>query len=416
MAMKATRLIAAVGAVLIATSLAACSGSGQGGSADGKATITFFQSKPEAVDTVNSMIKSFEKANPNITVNQINSPNATADLQARLAKNQVPDAIAVNVGVWSTLVKANVLADQTGTAAAKAVTDKGAIAYDAKAAATDKLLVLPWATNAQVVLYNKDIYSKLGLSVPTTWDQMLSNAKAVQAAGQNPFYFTWKDAWTANVLVNSIGGNLEGSTFQSELAKGKATFAGSAAWKEAASKLLELKQYAQPDAAGKTYNDGNAAFANGQAAMYVQGIWALPVILQSNPNAHIGAFVMPVTNDASKTVMISGTDSVVGVSKASPNKAAAQKFVDYLFSKEGQTTFTDQQHLFPVRSDVKPTDALLSPLKSDWIDKGRTAPYPQVVFSGASNMAAISQTLLSSGDAKAFLTSLDSDYAANGVK
>ncbi len=408
---------ALAGALAVATALAACGGgSADDGASGGDVTIEFFQSKSEAVGTVDQLISDFEASHPGITVEQNNTPDALTVLQTRLAKGDVPDVIGVNVSNLYDVVQAGILKDLSGTEAAEAVTDHGALDYVATAGQTDEQLALPWATNAQVVLYNKDVYADLGLSVPTTWDEFLANAQAVQDAGQNPFYFTWKDSWTAKLVLNSIAGNLQPADFLDQLQDGTATFADSDAYQETADKLIQLKAFAQDDPFGKGYDDGNAAFADGQAAMYVQGIWAIPEITAVNPDVSIGAFVMPVTDDADDTKILSGPDSVIGIAQDSEHADAAQEFVDYLFSKEGQETFANGQHLFSVRDDVVSDDELLAPLKADWIDAGRTAAYPDGMFTGSSDLAAIVQDFLYQEDTDTFLSQIDTDWSTNGLK
>ncbi len=49
------------------------------------------------------------------------------------------------------------------------------------------------------VLYNKKIYADLGLKVPTTWDELMSNAEAVKAAGKIPVIQTYQDTWTSQL-------------------------------------------------------------------------------------------------------------------------------------------------------------------------------------------------------------------------
>jgi|GEM_PF-2966208 len=55
---------------------------------------------------------------------------------------------------------------------------------------------LPFAVNANTVLYNKAKFRELGLSVPTTWNEFVAVAETCMADGQTPFYLTLKDAWT----------------------------------------------------------------------------------------------------------------------------------------------------------------------------------------------------------------------------
>ncbi len=417
MASRTRRAVAGTAALLVPLSLAACSGGSSDDESSGNVTIEFFQSKTESIDIVDELIADFEATHEGITVEQTSVPDALTVLTSRLAKNDVPDVIGINVSNLNDIATAGVLADLSGTDAAEAVDNESAQEYvDALSGTDDETLAVPWTVNAQVVLYDIDQFDELGLTVPTTWDEFLDVAQQIKDAGQEPFYFTWKDSWTAKMLLNSVGGSLQGDDFWSELQDGTATFADSAAYQETTEKLIELKQYAQDDPFGKGYDDGNAAFANGDSVMYVQGTWAIPEIRATNPDKNIGTFVMPVTDDADDTVLLSGPDSVLTVSSTTEHAEAAQEFVDYLMSAEAQATYTADQFLFSVRNDVPAEDSALSELKTDWLDTGRVAMYPDSMFTGSSNLSALVQTFLQDEDASTFLQAVDEDFAANGVK
>ncbi|MBC7761339.1 MAG: extracellular solute-binding protein [Candidatus Saccharibacteria bacterium] len=413
MKMKKLALVA----ITLATALAVTGCTGGTGGTSGEVKLSFFQSKAESVGVVNDLIKKFEASHPGIKVVQDNAPEPATALQSRLAKNAIPDLVAVNISNYYDVVKDKILNDLSATEAYKSVGDKAALAYVQKAGQTKEVLAVPWSTNAQVVLYNQSMFDSMGLKAPTTWSQMLDMSAQIKSAGETPFFFTWKDSWTAMMLFNSIGGNLQPTNFWDQLKSGKNSFSKDPGYQESAKKLLELKRFGQADPFGKGYNDGNAAFANGESVMYVQGIWAIPEIQATNPKIKVGAFVMPATENASKTKILGGPDSIIGVSKTSAHKKEAVEFLNFLMSKESQQTYTDNQHLFSVRSDVTPADPILLPLKQGWIDQGRVSGYPNGMFAAGSNLNALCQQYLQ-GTQKpaAFLESVDADWKQHGVK
>lgn len=64
-----------------------------------------------------------------------------------------------------------------------------------------------------------------------------------------------------------------GIDFYLERRENKVTFKEK--YREVAEKQLELMNYGHGDNFGKAYSDGNRAFANGEAYMYIQGTWAI---------------------------------------------------------------------------------------------------------------------------------------------
>ncbi|MHA7134301.1 ABC transporter substrate-binding protein [Oerskovia turbata] len=415
MAPRGTRAAMTAGTALTALVLAGCAG-GDSGGASGTVEIEFFQSKSESIAIVDQLIEEFEATHDGITVTQTSVPDPLTVLQSRLAKGDVPDVLAMNVSNLNDIATSGLLKDLSGTAAAQAVDNEGAQEYADELGVPDATVAIPWAVNAQVVLYDVDQFAELGLTAPTTWDEFIATAQSVKDAGSEPFTFTWKDSWTAKLVFNSVAGSLQGPDFWSGLQDGDVTFAESPAYTETTEKLLELKSLAQPDPFGTTYDDGNVAFANGDSVMYVQGTWAIPEIRATNPDKNIGTFVLPVGDTAEDSVLLSGPDSVLSIADGSPHAEAAQEFVDFLLGAEAQKTFTEDQFLFSVRDDVPSSDEALTALKTDWLDEGRNAMYPDSMVRGSSNMAALVQQFLLDEDSDGFLTSLDADFAANGVK
>ncbi len=43
--------------------------------------------------------------------------------------------------------------------------------------------------NLQLIVYRKDLYEQLGLEVPTTWEEVISNGEAIQQSGEVPYGF-----------------------------------------------------------------------------------------------------------------------------------------------------------------------------------------------------------------------------------
>lgn len=410
---KLTRILAATAAAtLAATGLTACSGGDSG--AAGDITLQFFQSKSEAVDVVDELIDQFEQDHPGVTVEQQNALDGLTVLMSRITKDDIPDIIATSN--YSDVAQTGILKEMNGTAAYEAVGNESLYEDLRKAANSDKDYAVPWSMNAVVVLYDKDQYAELGLEVPTTWDEFLAVCDVVEQAGRQPLYFTWKDAWTIKTMSNSLGGSTQGADFWAGLQSGDETFSGSDAWRVAAERMLQLKRYAQDDPFGTGYDEGNTAFANGESVMYIEGTWAIPEVLKRNPDANIGAFALPTADEPGATPLVSAIDSVIGVSATSKHAEAAQEFVDFLMSAEAQKIYADSQNLIPVTDGAQTDSAIAAQLKADYVDRGLTAIPPDTMFTGSSDMAGLDQTFLRDEDIDAFLTALDQDFEAHGIK
>ncbi|MCC8106796.1 MAG: extracellular solute-binding protein [Clostridiales bacterium] len=156
----------------------------------------------------------------------------------------------------------------------------------------DSIYAVPLNIAAACVFYNTEMFENAGVEVPTTWDEFLEVCQALQDAGYTPISISAGTAWclpmVAGYLCDREGLDLE------------AVESGEISWVNdqtlaAAEKMVELSQYFQPTAAGDTNDVATAAFYNEEAAILIQGSWAIAQINGSNPDFEekCGVFQFP---------------------------------------------------------------------------------------------------------------------------
>jgi raffinose/stachyose/melibiose transport system substrate-binding protein len=176
-----------------ATILAGCSSGGE--EADGKVTLELFSNKAESIDTYKGLIAEFEKQNPDIKIKLDAPPEAETVLKTRLTKNDMPDIMSIaGNATYGELGRAGVLHDFTESELLDTV-QPSYVDMVGRLVGTEEEGVygLPYATNANTVIYNKQKFEELGLEVPKTWDEFTAILDKVKAAGEIPIYFTLKD-------------------------------------------------------------------------------------------------------------------------------------------------------------------------------------------------------------------------------
>lgn len=377
------------------------------GGANGKVKIEFFSYKPEAVGTFNKLIKDFEKENPNIDVVQTNSPDSTTYIKSRVAKRDIPDVIGYGgESTFGELAKAGVLKDVSKDSLIKDI-QPSYIQMLKDVAKSNKVFGFPYATNADAVIYNKAIFKELGIDVPQTWDQFMAACEKIKAAGKNPFYFTYKDAWTTLPAYDALAANTEGKDFFKQLNAGKTTFAKGQ--KETMDKYTAILKYANPDSQGMGYSDGNTAFAKGQSAMYLQGVWAIPEIKKANPNVDLGVFPYPVTNTPGESKVVSGVDLALAESSTTKHPKEVEKFIQFLFSDASLKQYINEQNAFTAKKGIVQEAPELQGL-TDSFAKGNVVDFPDHSIPTAVNLANILQSFTANKDANQFLTTLDSEF------
>src|SRR5699024_69459 len=134
--------------------LAGCTGSS---SANGKITLEFFSLKAENIDIYQELIKEFEAKHPNIHVDLEQPPEAETVLRMKLTKNDTPD----NIGFYGYpnfggIGGGWVLHGFLGLGLVGKVQAKFFDMVDRLVGPErDGVYGLPYATNADVVIYNK---------------------------------------------------------------------------------------------------------------------------------------------------------------------------------------------------------------------------------------------------------------------
>lgn len=369
--------------------------------------VEFFQYKSEAVATYDALIAKFEADNTGIDVVQINVPESETVLKTRVAKGEVPDIISVGGDAqFANLAKNGVLADLTNYSALDSVIE-GYKTTLKLITGTKEVYAVPFAANANGIVYNKGEFEALGLSVPTTKDEMDNVLAAIKAAGKVPFHLTFKDAWTALPAWNVFTASLQPADFYADRAAGSTTFA--AAHKELMTEYLAFMQNGQSgDRFADGYAEGNTAFAKGASVMYLQGVWAIPEILKANPEIKLGVFPYPVSNDKSKNLLVSGVDSLFAVSATSVHTEEAKKFIEFLIQTENAQQYTNEQKSFSAIEGVFQNEDFYSDLKPIF-EEGRIADFPDHYINGM-DLGIIIQEMMFKKDVDAALKKMDEEY------
>ncbi|WP_096434441.1 ABC transporter substrate-binding protein [Alteribacter populi] len=380
---------------------------GCGGSDDGK--IEFFQNKSEAVDTFDALIEKFHEENPDLEfqIEQNHVPEADTALRSRLTQDDVPDIMGINGdATYGDLADSGTLHDFSEDDLITNVQDSYVDMIN-QLAGKDTPNGVPYATNANTVLYNKDKFAEMNLEIPRTWDEFLDVVETIEEHDETPFFHTYGDAWTAMVAFNALAANIEGDDFAEERLAEDTTFAER--HPEVAEKMIELRDMADNDVFGTDYDRGNAAFAEGGSVMYIQGNWAIGQITEANPDINVGAFALPATNDVDQNRLVSGVDTVLTISGSSEHKEEALMFIEFLLEEENAQYYIDAEKQFSAVEGVLQEDPTVEDL-SVHFEEGSITSFPDHYYPSGMQIENLVQEFLINGDVDEFLQVLDEEW------
>lgn len=176
-------------------------------------TIRFFHKwpEPEQLDYYNFVIAEFNKTHPNIKIEmEAASDEAYKDkIRILMASGDVPDIYFSWAGEFSwKFARAGQALDITDALMNSDWKDKIVLSAVEPYKVDGKVYGIPMRINAKFMVYNKDIFEQLGLSVPTTWDEFLAVAEALKAAGITPISFGNEFPWASAHYVGDLNAKL----------------------------------------------------------------------------------------------------------------------------------------------------------------------------------------------------------------
>lgn len=399
-------------AALGAATLAGCS-------ADGRETIRFTFSKREALTFMQDVVKDYNASQDAVTVEMDTS--GVDVVSASFVRGNPPDIMLANYNYEvARFVQRCALSDLGDTDAAATVREDLQPLMEQYGTCEGRTSALPYSVMASSVIYNTQIFEENGLEVPTTWDELIAVCDALEAAGVTPFYGTFKDDWTVaqGWYDYAIGGSIDVIDFFDGLAAEGADVDGSSDvsfekdFTEPAEKMLQLAtEYTNEDADSRAYGDGNLAFGEGQAAMYLQGPWAFSEIAKTAPDAPLGTFPLPMTDDPDDRAIRVNMDLAAMIPDASTKKDAARDFLEYLYQPEIIEAYNESQLGFAPTTDAAPPDDPRVQGMQEFYDSGAIYQGPSVLVPKTIPVFAYAQALVFGQDPAQTFATMDSDWS-----
>ena len=117
----------------------------------------------------------------------------------------------------------------------------------------------PW-----VVIYRKSFFAEKGYTIPSTWAEFKALGDKMLADGVVPLAFADKDGWPAMGTFDILNMRQNGYQFHVDLMAGKEKWTDSRV-KDVFNLWKELLPYVQPNALGRTWQEGAQSMINKEA-------------------------------------------------------------------------------------------------------------------------------------------------------
>ena len=424
---KLTRTLAGIAAAALIVPLAACGGSGNGGTAtaegipakgtDDGTEITLWTRSPLERQAKN-VVEAYNKSHKNqVKLEIIPNDDMEGKVGGASQTDSLPDILAgdvVRIPYWASEGIFTDITKQIDGLDNKADLQQGHI----EAGTVDGAeYTLPFITDVSVMVWNKNLYKEAGLDPeqgPKSIDQFVEQAKKVAALN--------KDGVAGSYLAGQSGGALVFDLFPSVWADGESVMNkdGSEAtldndsMKGVLDAYKELANTTNGLGAGSKEETGatwTAPFANGKSGVMPYPNTSTTALFDAEKDGgfEVGVAPIPGTKEGKTSTFLGG--DAMGISKDSKHVAQAWNFLYWLMQSDAQKeVFADQgdtaSNIQTLKTAYKDADPRIQTINSVIIDgNGQTPKSP--AFNEAFNAAGSPWQLLvqtavwGSGDLKA---------------
>jgi ABC-type glycerol-3-phosphate transport system substrate-binding protein len=307
--------------------------------ASGQVTITVgdrpSSSDPANRATYDQKVADFQKANPDIKLDPVETIWDPTTFQAQAAGGQLPDVLNVPFTEPQGMIARKQVADLT-----KALKDDGLldelnptvlkIAQDQ----SGNVFAVPTAAYSVGLVYNRDLFTKAGLDPdkpPATWDEVRADAKKITAATGQAGYAQMSTSntggWMFTTQTYAFGGSIENEDGS------KATF-DDAPSKAALQALHDMKWVDKSMGQAVLYDiDGiSKAFAAGKIGMYMSAPDAYRTLVDINGLKASAFGIGPMPQQGGDHGTLSGGSvQIVSPTTTDAERAAAVKWIKFSY-------------------------------------------------------------------------------------
>jgi raffinose/stachyose/melibiose transport system substrate-binding protein len=302
--------------------------------------------RTEDIDAWNRILAAFHARHPDINIRfepTVNTEYLPA-LQTQLQSKKGPDIVSCfpfdfslkiyDLGGLADISDLKGYENFPDTALAAWRTDDGKHIY-----------CVPVGSVIQGFYYNKNLFEKLGLTVPKTEGEFFAVLDKIKASGTTPLDFGTKDLWpSVDLAFNSTWPNYcDGENARKALIAGTVKLTD-ACFIKALTAVARWGGYLPDGSESIGYPDTQQIFPLGQAAIFPGGSWEIP-LLGKIADFDIGIFppVQPDGKTSDKCWFVDHVDMGIGMNANTAHPQEVRSFLEWLMTPEFSQLFIDNQ-------------------------------------------------------------------------
>ncbi|MED4786112.1 extracellular solute-binding protein [Bacillus atrophaeus] len=324
--------------VIASVCMLAISGcSSQSSSSDGKVTLKFFHRWPKEPERryFEEVVKEFEKEHPDIHIQTeaVLNDSYKDKIKVMLGTSSPPDVFFS----WSDefaakFIRGNKALDlssyyknDTEWSSQLVGTQIKPFTYE------EKEYGVPWQMDAKSFFYNKDIFEKLNLKPPSTWEELIKVSKKLKANGYTPISFGTKAPWTISHYIGTLNQRMVDEKTRERDYDAKTGEFTDEGYVKALEKLKELMPYFNEHVNSIDHEYARQQFKSGKSAM----MYAETAEIKLVEPVNLGLFSFPdITGQKGSSNSLTGAPEGFMISSKTKHPKEAMEFLQFLTSKK----------------------------------------------------------------------------------
>lgn len=299
-------------------------------------TIYHYMGNKMKVEGLEALEASFSKLYPNVSFDNIfynQSSDYFSQLQTALASGEQPEIMMGNPSQYSDLIDEGFVMNLTGNKVINSLNLSSGDLGDASFKGTVYAYPIDYKTWG--AFYNKDIFKKLNLEVPTTQSKLMEVCQKLKDSGLDPWVHPYSEGAYPDIeMRNTVWTRAsQANDFDlfAKLMSGEKKIADYPYFKEGLESWGKRMQWNRTDSLTNSTTQAIEIFSTGKdAAMLYGGSWSVATLYSTiGNNFELGFFFCPADDNPDNTLMNVQVDQCFMVNPKSEQPDWACAFLEY---------------------------------------------------------------------------------------